>query len=740
MRTEISTPSADDQVLVLQNTARLGEFNHNTTLYTEGRPTHLAIPALTISDQRIGPDCVSLEPTLQSQTMNSCSGGTSALNTQGRPETPALDHVAKFRGLLGMDVVLLPINKGEKTPMIANWQNLPVEEMNSQEYLGLLKRGNLGVLLGKPSGGLCAIDIDDDALVEPFLAQNPQLRNTLRSKGARGQQIWLRITGDYPKLTKITDKDDAPWGEWRGDGGQSVIHGRHPSGVDYQIVHEAAPIELAFDSIKWPEDLHLPWANETAEDELINEVGPPYTISDQGAVRLNNIFWVRKYMKENTIIYDSALGEFFEYVAASGLWRKVTPDTIKRRFIDELTAVARRTGLNDLFLKVNDALATALMSLLQTMSEGSDIFVKRPAAIHVNNGMLCFEGDALLLKTFSPDYRSRNACPYAYDENAQCSRFIKELLQAALNDEDIALMQKWAGACLLGKNDAQKMLLMMGTPNGGKSTFMNIMEAVIGLQNVTQLRTSQLSNRFELYGFIGKTLLTGKDVPADFMLNKNAHVIKALIGDDLLSAEKKGHPDPVPLRGDFNLGITCNADLNIRLEGDLGAWRRRMIVIRYEKEAPAVRISGFKDTLLAEEGPGILKWMVDGARALLKELAEIGDYRLTETQKERVEELLAQSDSIRHFVERCVVTSATNALSNHDLRNAYLKFCERKGWLPMPASEVATQLPEAMLEKHRVRMRHDLGEHKSIRGYNGVALKIGVAENAEGEEVQDEEG
>ena len=672
--------------------------------------------------------------------MNSCSEVTTALNTQAAPDTPAQDQVTKIRALLGNDVVLLPINKGEKIPSLPKWQNVTMENMNEAEYLGLLKRRNIGVLLGKASGGLCAIDIDDDALVEPFLALNPGLRDTLRSKGARGQQIWLRITGDYPKLAKITAENDQPWGEWRADGGQSVIHGRHPSGVDYQIVNEAAPVEIAFDAITWPVGLILPWANETADDDLTREVGPPYTISEQGAVRLNNIFWVRKYMKENTIIYDSTLGEFFEYVAASGLWGKVTPDTIKRRFIDELTAVARRTGLSDLFLKVNDALATALTSLLQTMSEESDIFAKRPAAIHVNNGMLCFEGDALHLKTFSPDYRSRNACPYAYDENAQCPRFIKELLQTALNEDDIALMQKWAGACLLGKNDAQKMLLMMGTPNGGKSTFMNIMEAVIGLQNVTQLRTSQLSNRFELYGFIGKTLLTGKDVPADFMLNKNAHVIKALIGDDLLSAEKKGHPDPVPLRGDFNLGITCNADLNIRLEGDLGAWRRRMIVIRYEKEAPAVRISGFKDKLLAEEGPGILKWMVDGARALLKDVAEIGDYRLSDAQKERVEELLAQSDSIRHFVERCVVTSATNALSCHDLRNAYLKFCEQKGWLPMPASEVATQLPEAMLEKHRVRMRHDLGEHKSIRGYNGVALKIVAAENGEGEEAQDEEG
>ena len=127
-------------------------------------------------------------------------------------------------------------------------------------------------------------------------------------------------------------------------------------------------------------------------------------------------------------------------------------------------------------------------------------------------------------------------------------------------------MQKWSGSCLLGRNEAQRFLLLIGTPNGGKSTFMNILEKVIGINNVGQLRTEHLNKQFELFGFVGKTLLAGKDVPSDFLLQKSAYVIKALVGHDMLTAEKKGHSEPVPLYGDFNIGITCNADLNVRLE------------------------------------------------------------------------------------------------------------------------------------------------------------------------------
>jgi hypothetical protein len=136
------------------------------------------------------------------------------------------------RELVGMKAVLLPVAKGQKRPTLPDWQNVTIDWMDDAGYLAQLESGNIGVLLGSPSNSLCAIDIDDDTAVEPFLALNPALRNTLRTKGARGAQIWIRVTDEYPKLTKLKTKAGAEWGEWRADGGQSVIYGTHPSGID----------------------------------------------------------------------------------------------------------------------------------------------------------------------------------------------------------------------------------------------------------------------------------------------------------------------------------------------------------------------------------------------------------------------------------------------------------------------------------------------------------------------------
>jgi phage/plasmid-associated DNA primase len=90
--------------------------------------------------------------------------------------------------------------------------------------------------------------------------------------------------------------------------------------------------------------------------------------------------------------------------------------------------------------------------------------------------------------------------------------------------------------CLLGGNPAHRFLVLRGTAGGGKSTLVEIIETVIGPHNVAQLRVHLLTERFEIAGFLGKTLLCGKDVPGNFLDNRAAHVIKPLTGGDRLSA------------------------------------------------------------------------------------------------------------------------------------------------------------------------------------------------------------
>jgi P4 family phage/plasmid primase-like protien len=155
---------------------------------------------------------------------------------------------------------LLPNTPGTKKPSIKAWQQTTLADMTQSRYLAKFgPRHNIGVLQGKPSNDLCSIDLDADEWLEPFLAANPKLAGTLRTRRRRGCNLWVRIMGDYPPLTKLhhptrrnSKGEPLDVGEWRSTGGQTVIAGE-AEGVPYRIEVAAKPVEIAFGEIVWPD-------------------------------------------------------------------------------------------------------------------------------------------------------------------------------------------------------------------------------------------------------------------------------------------------------------------------------------------------------------------------------------------------------------------------------------------------------------------------------------------------------
>ncbi len=192
--------------------------------------------------------------------------------------------INELRARLGPGAVLLPIPRGGKGPRLTGWQKITVAAMRDPAYLaGLNHGGNVGVLLGEPSGGLCTIDLDSQGVLDLFLSVNPRLTTALRTTRVRGANVWVRVVGDYPAAGKIKDATGKDLGEWRAGGNQTVIYGsvmdatkgeKQPTA--YRRVVDAPPAEIAFGQIVWPEGWRLPWVPEprsTAAD--VRAVKPP---------------------------------------------------------------------------------------------------------------------------------------------------------------------------------------------------------------------------------------------------------------------------------------------------------------------------------------------------------------------------------------------------------------------------------------------------------------------------------
>jgi phage/plasmid-associated DNA primase len=251
-------------------------------------------------------------------------------------------------------------------------------------------------------------------------------------------------------------------------------------------------------------------------------------------------------------------------------------------------------------------------------------------------------------------------------------------------------------------------------------------QGIVGRENVTQLRTKFLGDRFETFRFLKKTLLIGVDVEPDFLSTRGASVMKGLVGGDWFDAEQKCGTGCFPLQGTFCALITSNTKLRVRLKGDVGAWRRRLLIVRYEAPPPKKKIPNFGALLVGAEGAGILNWFIAGADMLLRDIDQSpdGDIVLTERQKGIVDGLLAESDSLRVFLRDCVDRAPGADVSVSELIEAYAAFCPDKGWNPMPITEVQRSLEGLMLELFQVTKSHCVQrDGKSVRGFFGVNLK-----------------
>ena len=472
----------------------------------------------------------------------------------------------------------------------------------------------------------------------------------------------------------------------------------------------------------WPADWELPW--EDAGDEKLKQLyGEPFYTNDKGALTgINEAYWAGLHARENELLFEKDEKTFYRYCADTGLYEVESEDALRTKISSRMLEASRQVNVFDLQKKRSAKNLNCVIAHLRGIVEREKPFAEPRRVIHVANGVIVFNGAEAELRPFSPEFRSRNRSPIAFDESARCERFLNELVLPAVHGEDVDLLQKFAGMALLGYNRAQRLLILDGEAGRGKTQYANVVQLVLGMPNVTQLRTNLLGERFELYRYLKRTLLVGVDVEPDFLSTKGAAVLKGLVGGDWFDAEQKGGTGSFQLQGTFNVLITSNARLRVRLQGDVGAWRRRLCIVRYEAPPPPKAINDFGGYLVRTEGSGILNWALIGAQKVLSEIPdEGGDFKMTARQRDIVDSLLAESDSLRHFLQDRVIADTYGDVTVTELVEAYGAYCPERRWQPLPITEIHNRLEGLMLELFGVCKSHSVVRNgKSQRGYSQV--------------------
>lgn len=470
---------------------------------------------------------------------------------------------------------------------------------------------------------------------------------------------------------------------------------------------------------------------QKAEDELNDTYGMAFLLSGSG-VTLHARYFAALAERYFAVCFDTERKHFFRYNPTHGVWEPWGNEAI----IDAISGMIHEYAvINEAFqaqieIKATSGFLSSVLTFLKGVTAFQFSSYKRgDYLIHAANTMLRFDLSSGRWQTepFSPSYHSLNYLPISYDPAATCPRFLNRLLTPAMSPADIELLQLYAGQALLGMNISQTILLLTGTAGGGKSTLVNVIEGLVGRWNCTELRTEFLNTRFENSRMLGKTLLTAKDVPGNFLNTAGAQRLKALTGKDTVTLEYKNSNEAFDIAGVFNAIITSNSTLQLRFEGDEDAWRRRLLWISYERPPVSAeeRIVDLDRILLEEEGSGILNWAMEGARKLLQrggKMVRDGE------QKRRIDQLIAGSSPYDTFVARCVVKNPDRAITTEELVCRFKDFSKTMGWTIPSDRKIENELPGAMFRVHGAHKRTDIrrkdGKYK--RGYMYFSVNSGI--------------
>ena len=470
---------------------------------------------------------------------------------------------------------------------------------------------------------------------------------------------------------------------------------------------------------------------DALREKLTVQVGPPtFPGGEKQKPVLNQQFFAKLAVEVYNPIFEKTEEEFYIYSPETGLWEIQNASTMLERMSDLMMRYASATGDSFVNSKRDASTIRHILSFMKSdkCCGREDAFARTGEPfVHCGNGVITFpvQEDGRrkpTLMPFDPKYMSRNRTDYDYVEDAVCPEYLERLLKPAMEQDDIDHFQQYVGQCLLGVNTSQTFIIMVGRAGGGKSSSVNIIEKLIKRKNCTELRLKHMDGRFETQRLLGKTLLTAKDVPSNFLNTPSAHMLKVLTGKDTVTVEHKGSNAASDVCCAFNAIITANNTLRVNVDGDTDAWRRRIILINFNNApSPKDKIPNIDDYLLEREGEGILRWAVEGAMLLLENGGKI---KKSKTQENKVNNLLQESDPLTDFVRTRLVQDENGNVTTAELLEAFYSFCNERGWLLLPQRVVENRLPDYIYETFGLSKRTDIKrEGTNRRGYYGLKLQ-----------------
>ncbi|NMA46563.1 MAG: hypothetical protein GX945_08380 [Lentisphaerae bacterium] len=210
-------------------------------------------------------------------------------------------------------------------------------------------------------------------------------------------------------------------------------------------------------------------------------------------------------------------------------------------------------------------------------------------------------------RRMTPDLLSTFSLSYPYDPDAQCPRFLTWLQTTQPNTQIQSALLMLMGLALVPDTSYNVCFFLYGDGGTGKSTFLDILAALVGHENVCRVPILKMEDRFATWPLAESLLNIVGEMPTDDPQGRLRYIegdFKDSISGGMITVERKGK-DICTARCTARHVFATNA-LPVFFDKSEGIWDR-LIIIPFEQRfrGGADEIRNIKDTIIPQELPGI---------------------------------------------------------------------------------------------------------------------------------------
>jgi putative DNA primase/helicase len=295
--------------------------------------------------------------------------------------------------------------------------------------------------------------------------------------------------------------------------------------------------------------------------------------------------------------------------------------------------------------------------------------------VNLQNGTFEITTSDTQLRVFSRDDFITYQLPFKYDKSAKAPMFDTYLNQVLPDKERQDVLAEYLGYVFIppGTLKLEKTLLLYGSGANGKSVFFEVVNALLGPENVSSYSLQSLTNENGYYRAKLANMLV--NYASEINGSLETAIFKQLVSGEPVEA-RLPYGDPFTLTHYAKLIFNCN-ELPKDVE-HTNAYFRRFMIVPFDITIPEEhQDKELSKRIINQELSGVFNWVLEGLNRLLVQRK----FSNCEAARLQVEQYKKQSDSVQMFLsDENYQPSIQDNSPLKDLFSEYRIYCIDNGY------------------------------------------------------------